>query len=104
MKRVIFGMLALCFLFGGSAWGAEALSVAVVIEGQLGDASFYDSANRGLERAGQELGVTTKAIECGYDPANYVPYLAAAAKKFDLVIVVGFGMYDALEQVAPKFP
>jgi basic membrane protein A len=70
----------------------------------LGDASFYDSANRGLERAVGELGVTAKAIECGYDPANYVPYLAAAAKKFDLVIVVGFGMYDALEQVAPKFP
>ncbi len=104
MRKVVVGMFVLCFLFGGVAWGAEALSVAVVIEGQLGDASFYDSANRGLEKAREELGVTTKAIECGYDPANYVPYLAAAAKKFDLVIVVGFGMYDALEQVAPKFP
>ncbi len=104
MRKVVVGMFVLCFLFGGVAWGAEALSVAVVIEGQLGDASFYDSANRGLEKAREELGVTTKAIECGYDPANYVPYLAAVAKKFDLVIVVGFGMYDALEQVAPKFP
>jgi len=104
MKKILLGMLVACFVFGGVAWGADALSVAVVIEGQLGDASFYDSANRGLERAREELGVTAKAIECGYDPANYVPYLAAAAKKFDLVIVVGFGMYDALEQVAPKFP
>ncbi len=104
MKKILLGVLVLCFTFGGAAWGAEAPSVAVVIEGQLGDASFYDSANRGLERAAAELGVTAKAIECGYDPANYVPYLAAAAKKFDLIIVVGFGMYDALEQVAPKFP
>ena len=104
MRKVVVGVFVLCFLFGGVAWSAEALSVAVVIEGQLGDASFYDSANRGLEKAREQLGVITKAIECGYDPANYVPYLAAAAKKFDLVIVVGFGMYDALEQVAPKFP
>ena len=104
MKKILLGVLVLCMVFGGAAWGADKPSVAVVIEGQLGDASFYDSANRGLERAMEELGVTAKAIECGYDPANYVPYLAAAAKKFDLVIVVGFGMYDALEQVAPKFP
>lgn len=101
-----FGLIlcAVGVLWAGSALGEEKLSVALIIEGQLGDASFYDSANRGFEKAKAELGIDGKVIECNYDPSNYVPYMATAAKKFDLVLSVGFGMMDAMAEVAPKFP
>lgn len=83
---------------------ADKIKVALVIADKLGDASFYDSANAGLERAKKELGIVGKVVECNFDPANYVSYLAAAAKNFDLVFVVGFEFIDAMEQVAPEFP
>jgi basic membrane protein A len=88
----------------GVAAAADTLKVALVIANKLGDASFYDSANAGLERAKKELGIIGKVVECNFDPANYVPYLATAAKNFDLVFVVGFEFMDAIEQVAPEFP
>ena len=107
MKKTIAFVLCLVAVFSltaGAALAADKLKVALIIEGQLGDASFYDSANRGFEKAKNELGIVGKVIECNYDPANYVPYMATAAKKFDLVLSVGFGMMDAIAEVAPKFP
>jgi basic membrane protein A len=91
------------FRHGGVRLAADRTKAALVIAGKLGDASFYDSANAGLRRAEKELGAAVKVMECNFDPANYVTYIAAAAKNFDLVIVVGFEFIDAIEQVAPKF-
>ncbi len=79
------------------------LKVALVVSGELGDKSFFDSSKAGLDRAVKELGVYAKVLECKYDPANYVPYLVTAAQNFDMVFVVGFELYDALKQVAPQF-
>ncbi len=108
MKKTLAVTLLLSLL-AGAAWvspvfAAAKTKVALLVAGQLGDASFYDSANAGLRRAEKELGVIVKVMECNMDPANYVTYMATAAKNFDLVIVVGFEFIDAIEQVAPKFP
>ncbi len=103
-KRIGLMLCVAMVLFAGTAFGGDKLSVALIIEGQMGDESFYDSANRGFEKAKAELGIDGKVIECNYDPANYVPYMATAAKRFDLVLSVGFGMMDAIAEVAPKFP
>ena len=105
MKRlmVIFCIFVLMFAFAGGA-SAAPLRVAVVVAGGLGDKSFYDSSDAGFRKAVKELGIQGKVIECKYDAANYVPYLAAAAKNFDMVFIVGFEIVDALTQVAPQFP
>ena len=105
MRRfmVIFCIFVLMFAFTGGA-GAAPLRVAIVVAGGLGDKSFYDSSDAGFRRAVKELGIQGKVIECKYDAANYVPYLAAAAKNFDMVFIVGFELIDALTQVAPQFP
>ena len=60
MKRV--GMLALASVMSVGMMTAvlghaAALKVAMVVAGALGDRSFYDSANDGLTRAAQELGI-----------------------------------------------
>ena len=72
-KKIGLMLCVAMVLFAGTAFGGDKLSVALIIEGQMGDESFYDSANRGFEKAKAELGIDGKVIECNYDPANYVP-------------------------------
>ena len=43
------------------------LKVALVLHGNLGDKSFFDSAAAGMEKAKAELPVEVKIIEAGYD-------------------------------------
>ena len=84
----------------------EPLKVVLLINGVLGDKSFFDSAQRGLERAEQELGVQTKTIEASYDPTKWEPALvdAAANEDYDILIVGTFDMASYLEKVAPQYP
>ncbi len=106
VKKVLamFLTVALMGVLASGAMAAAPLKVALVVAGGLGDKSFYDSANAGIERAAGQLGVQTKVIECRMDPSNFVPYLATAGKNFDLIFVAGFEFIDALPQIAPQFP
>jgi len=83
-----------------------ALKVVMVVNGVLGDKSFFDSAQRGLARAEAELGVQTKTIEAGLDETQWEPTLvdAAANEEYDLFIVGTWQMVSYLEQVAPQYP
>jgi basic membrane protein A len=78
----------------------------MLINGVLGDKSFFDSAQRGMDRAEQELGVQTKTIEAGLDPTKWEAALvdAAANEEYDVFIVGTFQMISYLEQVAPQYP
>ncbi len=82
---------------------ASALKVAVVIAGELGDKSFYDSSNAGLQRAIHDFNIVGKILPCKTDPANYMPQMVNAASNFNLVIVVGYELIDTLQQIAPEF-
>ena len=77
-----------------------------MLNGTLGDKSFFDSAQRGMVRAQRELGVQTEIIEMGYDPAKWQAGLedVAANKQYDILIVGTFQMTDFLSAVAPKYP
>ena len=46
---------------------ADALKVIFMVNGVLGDKSFFDSAQRGLDQAEKELGVQTKTVETAPD-------------------------------------
>lgn len=81
------------------------VKVTLYINGTLGDKSFFDSANRGLEMAIKDLNVDGKVIEGGYDPAKWQPDLEQLAQGDSEVIIVGtWQMVDALTAVAPKYP
>ncbi len=82
----------------------EPVSVSLVVEGGLGDRSFYDSSYSGLERAINELGIKGYVLECKSDPSIFNDQLVQAANNSELVFVVGFGFYDAIQEVAPAFP
>jgi basic membrane protein A len=105
-KAIVILFLALLFTFGmySTALSASHMRVAVVIAGELGDKSFYDSSYQGLLKAEKDLGIYGKVLPCKTDPANYMPQMIAASTNFDMVVVVGYELIDTLKQVAPQFP
>jgi basic membrane protein A len=83
----------------------DPLSVAFVVNGTLGDKSFFDSAATGMERMSEELGVETDILEPGYDRARWEPALADAADAdYDVIIVGTFDMVGYLTEIAPLYP
>lgn len=82
----------------------DPLSVAVVVEGTLGDRSFFDSANEGLNRAIDEYGIEGRVLECSSDPSAYFDQMLGAAENFDVVVAVGFQLEDAAKEISSEFP
>jgi basic membrane protein A len=84
----------------------EPLKVLHFVNGVLGDKSFFDSAERGIQRAQAELGAEVKTIEAGIDPTGWEAALvdAAANEEFDVMVVGTFQMIEYLEKIAPQYP
>jgi basic membrane protein A len=112
MKRV-FGCLLMLVLVTGLTLGGiqadaaqnKALKVALLLNGNLGDKSFFDSANSGLQRIKKELGVTTKVVEIGPDQTKWEPSLADISdENWDIVIVGTWQMAEILQKIAVQHP
>ncbi len=90
----------------GAAASAQPLRILHFVNGVLGDKSFFDSAQRGVQRAADELGAEVKTIEAGVDPTGWEAALvdAAANEEFDILIVGTFQMIEYLEKIAPQYP
>lgn len=75
-------------------------------QGGLGDKSFNDAANKGLEDIKSKEADHVKAIHVleSKQEENYEPNLRQLAKTNDLTVGVGFLMKDALEKVAKDNP
>ncbi|HBW36612.1 BMP family protein [Desulfosporosinus sp. BICA1-9] len=72
--------------------------------GGLNDHSFNFLANKGLEKAVKDLGVTKSVVE-SKQMTDYETNLSRFAQdKYNLVIAVGFLMHDAVEKVAKDYP
>ncbi|ARJ06917.1 BMP family ABC transporter substrate-binding protein [Cnuibacter physcomitrellae] len=83
------------------------ITIAAPLSGQLGDKSFMDSANAGLTKAADDLGVKVKVIEAGADDApawerNLTE--ASASGENNLIVTGGTVMASTLEKVAAQFP
>ena len=106
MKR--FNVVLVILLIVGvaaSAVSAAPLKVALLINGTLGDRSFFDSAYEGILAAEKELGIEAKLIEMGYDQSVWNPTLADIAEQdYDVIIVGTWQMTEYLEEVAPWNP
>ncbi len=91
---------------GGGQPATKQVKVVNLINGTLGDKSFFDSADRGAKKAQSEFNLDLKTIEAGIDPAKWQPALedAAANEDYDLMIVGTTQMSEFLQKVAPKYP
>ena len=92
--------LAACEQTGPGSEKADDLTLALVVAGNFGDRSFYDSSNEGATRLEAE-GVTVKRIECGNEKHTEQIYNAADAA--NIVVLVGWEFYD-VEAVATEYP
>lgn len=83
----------------------EPISVILLVNGTLGDLSFFDSAARGLAAAAEELGISYTIVEMGHDPAVWGPTLMDIAYgEYDLILVGTWDMRAHLHEVALLHP
>ncbi|MBJ6986790.1 MULTISPECIES: BMP family ABC transporter substrate-binding protein [unclassified Devosia] len=81
-------------------------SVVYFINGTLGDKSFFDSAERGIQRINAEMGIETKTVEGGYDPTRWEAALFDIAESgdYDTIVAGTFTMVPLIEKIAVEFP
>lgn len=83
----------------------EKIRIGLVFDvGGLGDQSFNDSANRGLQKAAKELGVEVEYFEPSGGADRETGLRQYAAQSYDLVIGVGFMFSDDITKLAKQFP
>jgi basic membrane protein A len=83
------------------------LRVTHVVNGTLGDRSFFDSAQEGLERAAAEFGFSLKVIELGEDQARWEPGIddaMADTDSYDILVLGGSLVVDYLMARADQYP
>ncbi len=97
---LVLGLLTACGGEGETAGEEGGLTLALVVAGNFGDRSFYDSSNAGATRL-EEEGVTVKRIECGNE--KHTEQIYNAADVAEVVVLVGWEFYD-VEVVATEYP
>ncbi len=107
MKKIVALLLCISMCLSMlcvTAFAEDVPSVAIVVAGGLGDRSFYDSANEGLEELASKYGTVTKVIECKENGSMYLTGLADAAEACDIVFAVGWQFVQALPEAAEGYP
>ena len=84
---------------------ASDLKIGLITDvGGVNDGSFNQSSWEGLERAGEELGVTVNYLESATD-ADYKPNMETFIDEdYDLIISVGYMLADATREAAEANP
>src|SRR5687767_865623 len=106
----VAGMLVLSACGGADTDSGPAYSgkprIKLVINGGLGDKSFFDSAYEGLKKAESELGYELKVVELGSDRTKWEPGFedAAAADDYDILAAGTFDVTDYIGELAPQYP
>ena len=108
-------MLALSFGLTGCAGSDEPVAatetdvtkVVLLINGNLGDRSFFDSAEVGFNQLVEDYAgkVEVKIIEMGFDNSKWEPGLIDASEAgYDVIVVGTWQMQELLEDIAPQYP
>ena len=79
--------------------------VAYIINGSLGDQSFYDSGQAGIDRIAADFGAKTTTLETSFDAAKYPQALQSAVQwKADVIFVISYGFEDLVKEYADNNP
>lgn len=84
-------------------------NVAYLVNGNLGDKSFFDSADAGLEQLKSDGRITLTTIEMGgtdEDKPKWLDtlYEVTDSGEYDVIVVGTYQMPDYLKEVAEKYP
>ncbi|WIY54575.1 BMP family ABC transporter substrate-binding protein [Devosia sp. YIM 151766] len=107
-RRALLGFVSVAALLAAGTAGTVAQDrILLLINGALGDKSFFDSANRGLATIKQTYGddVETRVLEIGDDPSGWEPALLEVSEQdWDLIIGGTFSLSETLGDVAEQYP
>ena len=104
---VLLLCLPLCMVFAGGAKDSSTsgMKVALLINGNLGDKSFHDSANNGMAMIKEQLKCQTRVVEVGYDDSKWEPaFRDLCDEKYDIIICGTWQMQEIVSKVAPDYP
>ena len=120
MKKLIAFVLALTLLVGCSGGGNNGggnsggssdskYNVAYLINGNLGDKSFFDSAQSGLDVLVKDGRITLKTIEMGGSDADQPKWQqtldeVCESEEYDVVIVGTWQMSDVVKNSVGSYP
>ncbi len=104
--RFVTFLVVLFSLIGCSAVPSRASMPRVALmlaRGGLGDKAFNDSANEGLQKAAQDLGIQVKTFD--YQPDTQEDNIRKVASEgYNLIIALGSENSQAVTTVAAEFP
>ena len=110
MKKLVLVLLLVVAVFMLSFTAIaqdEPLRIVLVVNGVLGDKSFFDSAQRGMDMIADEFDVEIDTVELGIDPANWESGLLDVmtdSDSYDMLITGTFQMIDFLAANAHDYP
>ncbi len=110
VKHLWIGLIIICisiFVISCGEQKKDITKISLIIPGQLGDKSFFDSAARGIRAVEAKYGeaVEVSIQEVGRDSANFEPsVLDALDDGADLLVTITWGMKDVIHSVAPQYP
>lgn len=121
MKKLIAMLLALtlvlslcaCGTSGGKTQGDapkdKVYNVCNLVNGNLGDKSFFDSAEAGLKQLKDAGRITYKTIEMGGLDSDQPKWLSTLyevsdSKEYDLIVCGTYQMPEYLDEVAAQYP
>ncbi len=109
MKKLCFVLVVMlaCMTAFGALAQDEPLRVVSVVNGVLGDKSFFDSAQRGMDAVADEYDLEIDTVELGIDPANWESGLLdvmSDSDSYDILITGTFQMIDFLAANAHHYP
>lgn len=79
----------------------------LIINGSLGDKSFFDSAAKGFDMIKDKYGdeVEVRVLEVGNDPTKWEPVLLDASEQdWDLIVAGTYQISETLASVAEQYP
>ncbi|HTG68966.1 MAG TPA: BMP family ABC transporter substrate-binding protein [Candidatus Udaeobacter sp.] len=117
-KRWSIGVLLLVLLLVLAACGKESdtptsagndpenIKAVFYVNGTLGDKGFFDSTEKGMQKAGKELGIEVKTVEGGSNQADWAAGLESlvSSKKYDVVVAGTSQMIDIVKDIAGRYP
>lgn len=110
MKKALTILLALALALSMLTMTAiaeeDTLKVICLLNGTLGDKSFFDSAANGVKLINENIAnVEATYVEMGYDSSVWATTLADVSDgDYDIIIVGTYQMQDALQELAPQYP
>ncbi|WP_312641479.1 BMP family ABC transporter substrate-binding protein [Hydrogenoanaerobacterium sp.] len=82
------------------------LGVVMIVNTNLGDKSFCDLSNEGLQQAAREFGFRFKVVELNGDATKQIPTMTEFAEdpEWDIIIGGTYNILESMQTVAEEFP